>query len=79
MVAAPQELHGADVVILPGSKTTIADLNYLREKDFCEAIMEHVEHGGEVVGICGGFQMLGQEVSDPEGVETGGSGKGMAC
>ena len=41
--------------------------------------MEHVEHGGEVVGIRGGFQVLGQEVSDPEGVETGGSGKGMAC
>lgn len=76
-VAMPHELHGADVVILPGSKTTIDDLNYLRDKGFCEAVMEHVEHGGEVAGICGGFQMLGQEVSDPEGVETGGSAKGL--
>ena len=62
----PEGLAGLDVVILPGSKATIADLNFLRERGFFPAIREF---SGAVVGICGGFQMLGRRVSDPEGVE----------
>lgn len=76
-VASPKELHGADVVILPGSKTTIADLDYLRKAGFDEALLRHIQRGGEAVGVCGGFQMLGQEVTDPHGVETGGMAKGF--
>ncbi|GJL57254.1 MAG: cobyric acid synthase [Nitrospirales bacterium] len=76
-VASPQELQEADAIILPGSKTTIADLEYLRKAGFEEAVMTHVQRGTEIMGVCGGFQMLGKEISDPEHVETGGSTKGL--
>jgi adenosylcobyric acid synthase len=76
-VASPQELHGADVIILPGSKTTMADLDYLRKAEFEEAFMAHVYRGGEMMGVCGGFQMLGRTITDPQYVETGGSSKGL--
>ena len=52
-VAFPKELHGADVIILPGSKTTIADLDYVRKAGFEEALMAHVQRGGEIMGVCG--------------------------
>ncbi len=76
-VGSPQELHGADVVILPGSKTTIEDLNYLRKVGFEQTLLAHVQRGGEILGICGGFQMLGNTIADPHHVETGGSSKGL--
>ncbi|MEJ2230675.1 MAG: cobyric acid synthase [Nitrospirales bacterium] len=76
-VAFPKELHGADVIILPGSKTTIADLDYVRKAGFEEALMAHVQRGGEIMGVCGGFQMLGKAIMDPKHVETGGSSKGL--
>ncbi len=76
-VALPEELHGADVIILPGTKTTIEDLSYLRNAKFEEEIVAHVKRGVEVIGICGGFQMLGNEINDPERVETGGCTKGL--
>ncbi len=58
-----------DLVILPGSKTTIAGLNALREAGFDIDIAAHVRRGGTVIGLCGGYQMLGQSVSDPDGIE----------
>lgn len=76
-VATPQELHGADVIIIPGSKTTIADLGYLRAAGFDEALTSFAHKGGEIVGICGGFQMLGKLINDPNHVETGGMSKGL--
>ena len=76
-VATPEEAAGADVLILPGSKTTLSDLAYLREKGFEQLLQRHVQHGREVVGICGGYQMLGQSIADPDGVETGGQGAGL--
>ncbi|MDH5586736.1 MAG: cobyric acid synthase [Nitrospirota bacterium] len=76
-VAFPQELHGADVIIIPGSKTTLADLDYLRQAGFEEALHAHVRQGGEVAGVCGGFQMLGKELSDLQHVEAGGSARGL--
>jgi len=76
-VASPKELHGADVIILPGSKTTMADLDYLRKAGFEEAFMAHMDRGGEMMGVCGGFQMLGNTITDPQHVETGGSSKGL--
>jgi len=76
-VAIPQELHGADVIILPGSKITIEDLSYLRQTGFEEAFLAHVHRGGEMAGVCGGFQMLGNTIADPQQVEAGGSAKGF--
>ncbi len=76
-VASPKELHGADFIILPGSKTTIEDLGYLRNKGFDEALITHVREGGEMMGICGGFQMLGNKIDDPKHLETGGSSTGL--
>src|SRR5207245_6766926 len=75
--ATTSDLAGADVVVLPGTKNTIADLEHLRSKGFIEALVRHVARGGELVGICGGYQMLGREVSDPCGVEAGGRKPGM--
>ena len=76
-VALPRELQGADIIILPGSKTTIADLQYIRELGFEEVFLAHVGGGGEMVGVCGGFQMLGKSITDPHHVETGSSSKGL--
>ncbi len=70
--AVPSDLVGADVVVLPGTKNTIADLEHLRNRGFIEALALHIDRGGELLGICGGYQMLGREVSDPSGVEAGG-------
>ena len=75
--ATPSDLVGADIVVLPGTKNTIADLEHLRSRGFVEALTRHVAGGGELVGICGGYQMLGGEVSDPYGVEAGGRTPGM--
>jgi adenosylcobyric acid synthase len=59
----------ADLVILPGSKSTIADLAAFRAQGWEHDIHQHVAKGGKVIGICGGYQMLGQTISDPDGVE----------
>ena len=59
----------ADLVILPGSKATISDLAALRRAGFDIDILGHVRRGGRVLGLCGGYQMLGQRLHDPEGIE----------
>jgi adenosylcobyric acid synthase len=56
-------------VILPGSKSTRADLAYLRAQGWDIDLAAHLRRGGSVLGICGGYQMLGQLVSDPDGIE----------
>ncbi len=58
-----------NLVILPGSKTTIAGLNALHDAGFDIDIAAHVRRGGTVIGLCGGYQMLGRTVADPDGVE----------
>ncbi len=73
----PRDLTGADVVIIPGSKYTIVDLRDLQRAGFPEALRRHVASGGELIGICGGFQMLGHEIADPDGVESGGVVDGL--
>jgi len=57
-------------IILPGTKSTMADLSWLRERGFDKVIREHVQRGGSVVGICGGYQMLGQRIHDLEHIES---------
>jgi adenosylcobyric acid synthase len=70
IVAPGTPLPGdADLVILPGSKTTLADLADLRAQGWDVDIAAHVRRGGAVLGICGGFQMLGQRIADPAGIE----------
>ncbi len=64
-----QDLGHPDAVIIPGSKTTIADLMVLQKTGMAEAIKNYAASGGTVLGICGGFQMLGQTIADPEGIE----------
>jgi len=58
-----------DIVLLPGSKATRADLEALRARGLDHDILAHRRRGGLVVGLCGGYQMLGQRVADPHGVE----------
>ncbi len=59
----------ADLVILPGTKATLADLAFLRAQGWDIDIAAHVRRGGRVLGVCGGYQMLGRRISDPSGVE----------
>ena len=65
----PHHLDGVDLVVLPGTRATIADLGWMRERGLADAVLRHAAAGGPVLGICGGFQMLGRTVTDPTGVE----------
>lgn len=73
----PEALGGADLVVLPGTKATLADLAWLRARGLDRALVRHAAAGGAVVGLCGGFQMLGTRIEDPHGVEGGGSAEGL--
>jgi adenosylcobyric acid synthase len=64
-----QPIPAADLIILPGSKSTRADLAFLHAQGWTPAIQKHLRYGGKVFGICGGFQMLGERVDDPHGLE----------
>jgi adenosylcobyric acid synthase len=61
----------AGLVILPGSKSTISDLADFRRQGWDEDLQAHHRRGGRIIGICGGYQMLGRTVSDPLGIEGG--------
>ncbi len=69
-VEANKELPSCDLIILPGSKNVRDDLDYLIQHDWHEKIKRHLRYGGKVLGICGGFQMLGKMIHDPEGIES---------
>ncbi len=68
-VEKARELSGFSAVIIPGSKNTKYDLNWLYETGWAEIIAGYVENGGNVLGICGGFQILGEKINDPEGLD----------
>lgn len=64
------DLKNADVIILPGTKNTIEDLNWLKQQGLADEIIRHARRGGMVIGICGGYQMLGETLRDPLHVES---------
>jgi adenosylcobyric acid synthase len=69
-VEMPDELASADLIVLPGTKATIADLAWTRERGLDDAVLDAAAGGTPVLGICGGFQMLGDRITDAEGVEA---------
>jgi adenosylcobyric acid synthase len=69
-VEAVGELDGANVVVIPGSKSTVADLGWLRESGIAQALVARARRGSPVVGICGGCQMLGGRIDDPYQIES---------
>lgn len=73
------EAANADLIILPGSKNTRADLEWLKARGWEQALHRHLRYGGKVMGICGGFQMLGTLIDDSDGIEgDAGSSNGFA-
>ncbi len=79
MVRRVEEFGSPDLLILPGTKATLADLAYLKEKGFAGKIKDYAAGGGRILGICGGFQMLGEKIDDPEAVESDqGSQQGLS-
>lgn len=66
----PADVAAADLVVLPGTKSTVGDLAWLRERGLADALARRAADGGAIVGVCGGYQMLGRTVSDPAGVEA---------
>ena len=74
----PEQVPGADLIILPGSKSVRSDLLHIRKQGWDGHIQRHLRYGGKVLGICGGFQMLGSAIHDPHGVEgDSGSAEGL--
>jgi len=69
-VESVEQLGNPHVIIIPGTKSTVADLEWLRQTGLAKAIINFAENGGAVVGICGGYQMLGQFIHDPHHVES---------
>ncbi|EWM54462.1 cobyric acid synthase [Ruminococcus flavefaciens] len=76
-VSSCEELDVPDMVIIPGTKSTISDMKWLRESGLETAVKRLVYRGVPVFGICGGYQMMGKEISDPLGAECGGTISGM--
>ncbi len=69
MVAPGEPIPDSDLIIIPGTKSTLADLAFLRAQGWDTDILAHARRGGRVWGICGGYQMLGTRVEDPDGIE----------
>ncbi len=76
-VGSVGELGNPDLIILPGTKNTLSDLRWLRQSGLEAAVLKHAARGEPVLGICGGFQMLGLSLHDPAGMEDGGEMAGL--
>ncbi|MEO1881107.1 MAG: cobyric acid synthase [Methylococcales bacterium] len=74
-VKDPAQCGVADLIILPGSKSVIDDFNWLKKMGWEALIHQHLRYGGKLIGVCGGFQMLGHKIHDPEGIE----GRSQSC
>lgn len=70
IISKPSEISEADALIIPGSKNVTADMYWLKENGFFTAIKKAYANGTFIVGICGGYQILGREVADPHGIES---------
>lgn len=76
-ITSPGEIGDPDLIIIPGTKSTIADLKWMRSSGIEAVIKKLSSSGTPVIGICGGYQMLGEKITDSEGAEGGGSIRGM--
>ncbi|MBE9516303.1 MAG: cobyric acid synthase, partial [Proteobacteria bacterium] len=77
-IGPQQAIPAADLIILPGSKSVRHDLAWLRQQGWEQAIQRHLRYGGKLLGICGGFQMLGLQIHDPDGIDgTRGASTGL--
>jgi adenosylcobyric acid synthase len=77
-VGPEQSIPAADLIILPGSKNVRADLQWLKSQGWDKVISKHCRYGGKLLGICGGFQILGKQIHDPDGIEgSAGSSEGL--
>ena len=76
-ISSPAELGNPDMVIIPGSKNTMGDLKWMRQNGIEASVKKLAAAGKIVCGICGGYQMLGESISDPDNTEEGGSMNGM--
>lgn len=78
-IGPADDVPPADLIILPGSKNVRGDLHWLRAKGWDKHINQHLRYGGKLIGICGGFQMLGTQIHDPDGMDgTPGSSEGFS-
>ena len=73
----PSQLGGADMIVLPGSKHVASDLEWLRANGFEAPLLRSAQAGTPIIGICGGMQILGEEIVDPHGVDGSGLGLGL--
>ena len=73
----PADCVGADWIVLPGSKASAADLQWLRDQGLDQTVATHAQKGGAVLGICGGLQMLGEALIDPHGIDGNAPGLGL--
>ncbi|WP_405058323.1 cobyric acid synthase [Kribbella sp. NBC_01505] len=74
---SPAEVRDADLVVLPGSRATVSDLAWMRSLGLDEAVAARAAKGRPILGICGGYQLLGGPITDPDGVEGGGTHTGL--
>lgn len=77
-VSSPQEIGDADMIIIPGTKNTIGDMKWMNDSGIGDAIKKASENNVVIIGICGGFQMLGEAIEDDEALEEGGSINALA-
>jgi len=69
-VGPEHPIPACDLVIIPGSKNVCADLQFLRDQGWDKLIAKHLRYGGKLIGVCGGFQMLGETIADPDAIES---------
>jgi len=78
-IGRDESLEGADLIILPGSKSTRDDLSFVKQQGWDKQVKKHLRYGGKLLGVCGGYQMLGNRIHDPKGIESkAGSTDGLA-